>query len=129
MKLPNMMRCRVEEVAKKFAEERGQHYGHSVFEGGWWVGTKEELSKIGVVVVGDVAEIKAQPGLPKDSLALHARMRRLIEDAFAANLSTEQVQDLFWRNYLAFCKIPYKELTAEEVHAAHAASAVSTKGE
>lgn len=120
-----MMRCRLEEVAKKFAEERGQHYGHSIFEGGWWVGTKEELAKIGVVIADDV-EVRSSPS--KDSAALHVRMRRLIEDAFASNLNAEQVQDLFWRNYLAFCKVPYKELTADEMRAAYAASEASTKG-
>lgn len=55
-----------------------------------------------------------------DEVLLPARMTKLIEDAFAENLSGEQIQDLFWRSYLAFCKVPYKELTPEESAAAWA---------
>jgi hypothetical protein len=47
----SMYRCRIEKVAREIATEKSASYGMSVFDGAWYVGTAEELRKIGVVDV------------------------------------------------------------------------------
>ena len=44
-----MFKYNAEKVAKESAREKGLLYGISVFGGGWYVGTKAELVKIGVL--------------------------------------------------------------------------------
>lgn len=46
-----MIRCKSEATARAFASERACMYGWSVFPptGVWYVGTREELAKAGVV--------------------------------------------------------------------------------
>lgn len=43
-----MIKCNSEDCASKFAAERSEYYGWSIFSPGWFVGTKEQLTKIGV---------------------------------------------------------------------------------
>ena len=44
-----MFKYNTEKVAKESAREKELLYGISVFGGGWYVGTKAELVKIGVL--------------------------------------------------------------------------------
>lgn len=44
-----MLRCNSEHAAKDFARERGQLYGFSAFTAGWFVGSREQLTRIGVI--------------------------------------------------------------------------------
>lgn len=48
-----MLACKTEDAAKAFAKERNAHYGFSAFPHPrgftWYVGTLDELRKIGVV--------------------------------------------------------------------------------
>ncbi len=46
-----MAKCNSEHVAKAIAAERGQVYGLCVFDGKFYVGTAEQLGKIGCVNV------------------------------------------------------------------------------
>jgi len=45
-----MFRAKIEKVAADLAKEHGLSYGWSVF-GDWFVGTEEQLAKIGVTEV------------------------------------------------------------------------------
>ena len=45
-----MIRTKTETLALKCALERGEHYGFSTFSEGWFVGTREQLAAIGVVL-------------------------------------------------------------------------------
>lgn len=44
-----MMKFGSEENAKKEAKAKNLFYGWSIFSSGWYVGTKEQLIKIGVL--------------------------------------------------------------------------------
>ncbi len=42
-----MMKCFTQPIAEQFAKERGQRYGMSCIDGHWYVGTFEQLARIG----------------------------------------------------------------------------------
>jgi hypothetical protein len=46
-----VIKCSSEELARRFARERSAFYGWSIFGKAWYVGTREQLGKIGCVGV------------------------------------------------------------------------------
>lgn len=126
-----MMKLGSEKAAEHAAATKNAYYGHSVFGGGWYVGTKQELKNIGVVSPKKAGEVavaaqKAITALKKSKQSAHGSNEGdlfrsygpgkfdnyasawLYENVLAWNLfADEEVGESQYDNYYALLRGPF----------------------